>query len=321
MRNTPKVEALPAFVVLVTLLGFAWFAGRGAVALAAASVSTKRQTNGRGEAAATTRVPGASPPQALARAVLFRNMFDSRSGSLSWEKQLEPPRAAVYPPSFDEGLPPCVGSLRLVASFYVQPRPSASRASIEAEGKVTLYGPGMHVEDHEVVGIRSQRVFMRPSGRPLCQLQMFKAPTVDSIQAGIESNFEPMLCGLPEDALLTTDEMSKGIVRVSDRHYQVARSLLERVLPNPSRMTGARVVPAYQNGRMLGLSVHGIGSTSVLARLGLRDRDRIQAINGSEVTGLDVALEAYLTLRERDQLSLVIVRGGQAHQVTYSIRP
>lgn len=278
-------------------------------------------------------VSQAQPPSPLeiGRAVLERNMFDSQTGSMEWDAPV-----VVADPTVDGGSPgeenvidpqgepaPCAGSMRLVGATVVPTLPELSFASISAEGKTMLYRPGMRVEGHEVVGIREHRVFLRPSGRPLCQIGMFvpppsaTPPPVPVAAAPPPADEKPP----PAKSSISEEELNQGITQVSDTSYTVARTLLDKVLGAQSElMRAARVIPYEENGRVVGVKVYGIRRAALLGKLGIQNGDILRTINGFDLSSPDSALEAYTKLREMDQFSIAMVRRGQPRTMEYSVK-
>ncbi len=330
MVNERKQKLLRTGAILFTLLISALLCARGATQIIASSLLPVQEKPAakslRGVSRGTEERP--PTPRELAQAVLTRNIFDSQTGSMDWdppiEQQLvsdETPSEPMQDPDGEPAL--CQGALRLVASFVVPRVPDLSFASIEAAGKTMLYRSGMQVDGHDLVGIREHRVFMRPSGRPLCQITMFKPPEgVGQPQAMAEAPIEQM--EPPSRATsggLSEDELSQGITQVSDTQYSVARTLLDKVLSNQSElMRAARIIPYEENGRVIGVKVYGIRRSSLLGRLGVQNGDVLRTINGFDLSSPDSALEAYTKLREMDQFTIAMVRRGQPRNMDYTVK-
>lgn len=333
MVNERKQKLLRTGGILFTLLISALLCARGATQILAASllpVEDKAAALSPMQRMATHAAMQNEPaPRELATSVLSRNIFDSQTGSLDWELPYvepvpDPAGEPVGPIADPVGEPEvCQGALRLVASFVVPRVPALSFASIETGGKAMLYRSGMQVDGHDIVGIREHRVFMRPSGRPLCQIAMFKPPEVPGqAPAPVAEVTEPAPpSGVPLQGGLTEDELSQGITQVSDTQYNVARTLLDKVLSNQSElMRAARIIPYEENGRVIGVKVYGIRRSSLLGRLGVQNGDVLRTINGFDLSSPDSALEAYTKLREMDQFTIAMVRRGQPRNMDYSVK-
>jgi general secretion pathway protein C len=323
---------------VVTLLLSAMLTARGATQLLAAAVLPLGAEAGVGAKVAHVRpsTPEApkQTPLELGTAVLQRNMFDSQTGALEWDL----PVAVVAAPVAEDGSPaapgdelsgepaPCGGSLRLVATTVIPRRPELSFASISTgvEGKSMLYRQGMSVDGHELVGIREQRVFLRPSGKPLCQAAMFSPPPAAAPVAPPPAPAAPAGEERPPPApksSISEEELNAGITQVSDTQYSVARGLLDKVLSAQAElMRAARVIPYEENGRVVGVKVYGIRRAALLGKLGIQNGDVLRTINGFDLSSPDTALEAYTKLREMDHFSIAMVRRGQPRTMEYTVK-
>jgi general secretion pathway protein C len=115
-------------------------------------------------------------------------------------------------------------------------------------------------------------------------------------------------------------ELDQGIKQVSDTKYSVRRSLVDKLLQNQGElMRSARVVPHEENGRVVGVKLYGIRKSSLFGKLGLQNGDMLRTINGSDMGSPDSALEAYAKLRSATNLSLALVRRGNAVTMEYNI--
>jgi general secretion pathway protein C len=334
MANERTQRIVRTSAILVTLLLTAMLLARGTTQMVAAMVLPLAPDEGpklpRKPLGAESSEPDKSPRE-LAIAVLTRNMFDSSTGAMSWDPPITAPPPseageggdkAIEDPNAEPG--PCATQMRLVAAMVVPRVPMLSFASIEANGKTMLYRPGMKVENHELVGIREHRVFLRPSGAALCQIAMFTPPPV----AGAAPAAEPPPLPSPVTSEiakpsggLSEEELNQGITQVSDTSYNVNRSLLDKVLSNQAElMRAARIIPYEENGRVIGVKVYGIRRSSLLGKLGVQNGDVLRTINGFDLSSPDSALEAYTKLREMDQFSIAMMRRGQPRTQEYSVK-
>ncbi len=336
MAKEQKQRAVRTTVTLVTLALSSMLSARGASQLVGAVVLPFSASDAArvGTPRSVAASDGRETTRQLAEAVLLRNMFDSQVGSMEWNA---PPGPSVDTGSTDSSTPPeglasgeedmggepafCSGPIRLVASMVVPRAPELSFASIEAQGKSLLYRQGMTVDGHEILGIREHRVFLRPSGRALCQIAMFNPnpPPPPPPKA------EPAVAAAPAEPKKTTglseDELNQGITQVSDTNYNVSRVLLDKVLSNQADlMRAARIIPYEENGKTVGVKVYGIRRASLLGKLGIQNGDVLRTINGFDLSSPDTALEAYTKLRETDQFSIAMVRRGQARTMEYSVK-
>ena len=96
---------------------------------------------------------------------------------------------------------------------------------------------------------------------------------------------------------------------------------LDKILENQADlMRQARVVPEQENGRTVGIRMFGIRSDTLLGTLGMENGDRLQTINGFDMSSPEKALEAYARLRTADKLTVQVNRGGKNMNLDYNIK-
>lgn len=89
--------------------------------------------------------------------------------------------------------------------------------------------------------------------------------------------------------------------------------------PPLALLQSVRVVPEQMNGKVVGLRLFGIRPASLLGTLGLKNGDRLESINGFDVTNPEKALEAYARLRTAPHLQLRLQRSGRPLEVDLNI--
>ena len=332
MANERTQRFVRMAVVLVTLLLTAMLSARGATQLLASKVlpvtpqSMNKVPSVRVSSTAGERQ---QTPREIGEAVLKRNIFDSQTGSIEWLAPAPVAEASTTPGAENtiadpDGEPAfCPPGMRLVAAMVHPSHPEQSFVTIESNGKALLYRPGMDVNGHALVGVREHRVFLRPTGRQLCQLAMFVPP-----QPVAEAPPPPAAPPPTSDerppafkSSLSEEELNQGITANSETSYTVSRQLLDKVLGNQAElMRAARVVPYEENGRVVGVKVYGIRRTALLGKLGIQNGDVLRTINGFDLSSPDSALEAYAKLRETSEFSIAMMRRGQPKTMEYSVK-
>jgi general secretion pathway protein C len=315
-------KQLRVLIVLVTLGFCAYFLARGTTNLVALKVLPYHVSVSAPTGGVASELKGERPPDA--HAILHRNFFDSSTGPL-WPLKEEPTDPAATDPTQehnDQSLaagqmpPPCEGSVRLVASMY-DPRDDAwSFASVSlGSGSPLLYRLGNPIENRKVEAIYPEAVFLKGSNGALCSLTMFK-----SANAPPPKPNAPPPPAVAEAASSGDAELDQGIKQVTETKYSVRRTLVDKLLQNQSELIKqARVVPHEENGRVVGVKLYGIRKSSLFGKLGLQNGDMLRTINGFDMSSPDSALEAYTKLRSASNLSLAIVRRGNAVTMDYNI--
>ena len=274
-------------------------------------------------------LPGSQPPNI--QAILKRNMFDPKTGSLWPPKPKETEEGDA-----DEGEaleeehelapgempPPCEGSLRVVASVYSEGNPEWSFAQISSGSDAPLlYRPGNEIDGKQVDSVFPKAVYLK-NGTKLCSITIFdsgsgdaKKPTAKTAAPATPPPAEDRSSGG-----VSADDLDSNITKVSDTKYTINRELLDKVLANQGQlMRSARVVPHEQNGEVVGVKLYGIRRKSLFGQLGLQNGDLLRTINGHNMGSPDSALEAYARLRSADFLSVAVTRRGQPVTLEYEI--
>jgi general secretion pathway protein C len=111
------------------------------------------------------------------------------------------------------------------------------------------------------------------------------------------------------------------IQALSDSEYAVDRSQVDDALQNMSQLfTQIRAVPHFEGGKATGFRLFAIRSGSLFDRIGLKNGDIIQSINGSEMTDPARALALLQELRNESALTVEVIRNRQPQTLSYQIR-
>jgi general secretion pathway protein C len=102
--------------------------------------------------------------------------------------------------------------------------------------------------------------------------------------------------------------------------YAIQRQDVENTLANLNQVAmHARVVPSFVNGVSKGFKLFAMRPDSIYTRLGMKNGDILQRVNGFELTSPTQALEAYNHLRSSSRIELEIERDGQVLRKTYAV--
>ena len=114
----------------------------------------------------------------------------------------------------------------------------------------------------------------------------------------------------------------EGVRVVSANKYEIEKGVIDRTLSNMNTIaTQARIVPSFKNGVANGFKLFSIQPGSLYSSIGIENGDVIQRINGYEINSPEKALELYQKLRDSQQVSIEVERGGQVIRKEYSITP
>jgi len=103
--------------------------------------------------------------------------------------------------------------------------------------------------------------------------------------------------------------------------YIVDRGALTGAVDNTSGLlTQLRAVPEVSEGRPIGFRLFQINPQSVFARLGIRNGDVVQRVNGGTLADPASLLGFLQRLQNEPRVALDIVRSGQPHTLVYDLR-
>jgi general secretion pathway protein C len=208
----------------------------------------------------------------------------------------------------------------LIIAASADPEWSFAAFGGASDNKSVLRRRGGEVGNKTVKFIGWDRVWLT-SGNTLCQAEMFKAPET-APRPVATSTPAAMPTPAPTGGPGSLDPaIAKGIVKVSANEFNVDRGVVDKILENQADlMRQARIVPEQENGKMVGIRLFGVRQDTLLGVLGMENGDRLQTINGFDMTSPEKALEAYARLRTADHLTIQINRRGANQNLDYNIK-
>lgn len=258
--------------------------------------------------------------------ILARNPFDSVTGPLDGSVQPEGPAPdeATPPPapadtSGDPFQDPQCGFGRVVLIAEAED-PAWSFAAIEGKsGGSKLRRRGDDVDGAVVQYVAWDRVWLDDGGKR-CQLELGKGTAGAKRPAAPRETpgERPARAGRGRQL---SPEIAAKINKVSETEYNVERSVVDEILENQAElMRTARIVPEKDGDKVVGIRLFGIRDGTLLNHLGLRNGDRLESINGFEMSDPQKALEAYGRLRTSDKLKVKVNRKGQPVTLDFNIQ-
>lgn len=254
-----------------------------------------------------------------AEAILARNPFDSQTGPLN--------KVAITSdapmPAVDMGdpssLPPCDGVKVLVIAASSNPDWSFAALSSGSDPKSVLRRRGGEIGGKTVEAVGWNRVVFK-SGGQYCQAELLR-PNSAPQAAAAPPVAPPIGAAAAGGAPAIDPSISKGIVRVSANEFNVDRGVVDKILENQAElMKTARIVPEQENGKVVGIRLFGVRNDTLLGVLGMENGDRLETINGFDMTSPEKALEAYARLRTADHLTIKVNRRGSPTNIDYNIK-
>lgn len=117
------------------------------------------------------------------------------------------------------------------------------------------------------------------------------------------------------------NKLGDGIEQVGENQFVIPASEIEAAMSNLETLAkDARVVPHYQNGQVVGFKVFRIKAGSVYSKLGLKNGDIIERVNGQDIDGPERALALYQTLRNEKGFQLDLRRRNQPLTLSYEVK-
>ncbi len=116
-------------------------------------------------------------------------------------------------------------------------------------------------------------------------------------------------------------EIRKGITLRGPSSFEIARATIGQIIDNQPALTSQqRIVPETDQGKPAGFRVYGVTPDSTLGTLGIQNGDRVERIDGTDVTSRDKALATYGNLRTADHFTVVLNRAGQDVTLDYNVK-
>jgi general secretion pathway protein C len=311
------------WAVILALVGVAAFLGaQGMTQIVGASLAvTEKELAAAPLTGRLAPAPSAfSQHSTSAEPILARNPFDSVTGPLNAVAISFADQAPSAAPDLSDPMsaPDCDGVRILVIAASADPDWSFAAFETQAEqGKSFLRRRGGDVGGKKVAFIGWDRVWMS-MGNQLCQSRMFKPPALASATAAASAAPPAAPVG---GASAISSEIKNGIQKLSDTEFKIDRGVVDKILENQAElMRQARIVPEQENGKVVGIRLFGVRPDTLLGTLGMENGDRLEKINGFDMTSPESALEAYARLRTADHLTVSLNRHGQPTNVDYNIK-
>jgi general secretion pathway protein C len=316
-------------IVLATLALCALFCAQGVTAL----IADKALRGEEVAAPVRLRTPVSSAPTDRRRdpvIILRRNIFNSALGDLS-AIDLEDSELPMTDLTSDEVETECSGTMRVIGTVVIPGDLERSLAAIVGtDRKAALHYGGTEVEGSRIRAIQSDAVVLQ-SKQGLCRLAMFQVDgpankpvfrkSKKSAEAPEKKDPRKKRPLADRNAGLSDAEMSEGIERIDDRNFNLSRSMLNKVLDNAGKIIGiAAVAPKVENGESVGMEIRGIRPGTLLTKIGIKNSDILESVNGQSLSSPDAALGAYTTLRTADKFTLSVRRDGQSMMINYNLQ-
>jgi type II secretion system protein C len=112
------------------------------------------------------------------------------------------------------------------------------------------------------------------------------------------------------------------VQRLAQDRFGVSRDDVQSVASNPAALfSQARILPKYQDGKMMGVQLNAIQSGSLFEQIGIVDGDTITELNGIQITSQQESAAVLRQLTESTEFSVTVTGAdGQQRRLTYEVR-
>lgn len=264
---------------------------------------------------------GAKPPPRAKQSAtpladfLNRNIFHAEREDLSPAPAPDPTLAAAAAEQaageFNEAeCEPSPLSVQVFAVFAAEPK-SASVVVLKPSDadEFASYRPGDKIEGATIHEIRWRSIQLNNNGR--CELLSLDQEAPKK---------KPKVKG-PKKSSGPASKIGSTVKKTGKNEYAIPRGEIDNVLSNLNQVaTQARIVPSFKNGKSVGFKLFAIKRNSLYSKIGIKNGDVVQRINGYELDSPDKALQIYSKLKDASNISVDLVRRGKTMSLSYNIR-
>ena len=119
----------------------------------------------------------------------------------------------------------------------------------------------------------------------------------------------------------SASETEVGVRMVSEDTFVVDRREVDNAFANLNQLaTQARIVPNFSGGKANGFKLFSIRPNSLYDKIGLKNGDVIQRVNGMDLDSPEKGLQIYQQLQNSTEISIDLLRHKQKKSLTYQIR-
>lgn len=226
--------------------------------------------------------------------------------------------AVNYPIIFERNL---FGSEPLVAES-ASATTQGSQLNLALKGTAQFDGQGFAVFEDTSSGLQDvfavgERVFDGPKlvgvqSRRVVVLQGRRRLTIEITEESAETT--------PPHQETATDTKG-GIRRTGGNNFLVDRREIEHSIENLSTLvTQMRAVPFLRDGKSIGFRVFNIRPGSLFERMGLKNGDIVQSVNGTELDNPSKALALLDEVQTTDEIRVDLLRNNKPSTYSYKVR-
>lgn len=241
--------------------------------------------------------------------IIQRNIFNSAQALKSPQSRLNTP-GGLLPTAPTTGAPKTALNLELIGTV-LDSTGEFRRAAIQVNGskEQSLYTIHDSISGATIVSVERSRVGLLNNGRlEILEIDYSKSTRLKTGATGRAGSVSSL--GL------------KDIVKSGENNYLVSRRYADSQLKNMSRLlTQVRAVPNMdKNGVTDGFKLFSIKQGSLFSKIGLKNHDVIQRINGIEINSAEKGLELFQALKHESSFEIDLLRKKQKTTLRFSIQ-
>lgn len=246
--------------------------------------------------------------------VLSRNIFSSVIGPIDpsgvpASEVTEVDTESVSP----EEMPvvPCGDTFhKVLATVVSEHRPEWSFASIATKGEKALYRLGDEIGDKKIFGISWHHVFLEGSDE-ICYIDLFGE---NNLKAVSRKSFRAKKSKIPR-------RFRNQVSQIGPHTREISRKLANRLSRNPEKYAKRLRLRQYKkNGKVEGFRVRRLSRNSPFSALGLKRGDVINSVNGTPLTSIAGAMDAYRSLKDKNDYSFEVTRRGKPVRLNVKVK-
>lgn len=263
---------------------------------------------------ATSAAPAAPAPRTWQsrQAILDRNLFKASTATPGSEAIAEELAATKLP-------------LKLLGTVAAGDERRSWAAVEDLEKRQHLV---VRVQDRlqgkaEVVRIERRRIVLRNGGR-LEELALDEGQPPQPGAARTAASGDARSYGRPDRraAMAPSGSAAERVQRLAENRFGVQREDVDTVANNPAALfSQARILPKYDEGKMVGVQLNAIKAGSLFEQIGIRDGDTITELNGVQITSQQDSAAVLRELTSATSFNVTVTGSdGSTRQLTYEVQ-
>jgi general secretion pathway protein C len=177
----------------------------------------------------------------------------------------------------------------------------------------------------DVVRIERRRLVLRNGGRMEALALDEEAEAGKAVSATPSAGARGRAltrAGRPGNMEARANAPTDRVQRLSEDRFGVAREDVQAVANNPATLfSQARILPKYQEGKMVGVQLNAIQAGSLFEQIGVRNGDTITELNGIQITSQQDSANVLRQLTESTEFNVTVTGAdGQERRLTYELR-